>query len=553
MRRRSGLFPILLWVGACASGTATTSAPPAPSAEQPPVEASQPPATAPADPASSATTVPALESAPDAWQLLDLEADLVPGVSASRTYEELLAGRQPGRTVVVAVIDGGVDTAHVDLRERLWRNEAETPGNGVDDDGNGYVDDVWGWNFIGGADGQNVHHETLEVTRLHAACQIGTPPPSGLTCDSIAEGYDERRNETEQTLEQIRQIGAAMEVIVPMLAQATGVEEPTADDVRALETTDPRLGQAREIFLQLDAAGITPEELEEARGAYQDLLEYGLDPTFQTRDLVGDDLENGSERIYGNNDVMGPDAKHGTHVSGIIGATRGNGVGMDGIAPDVRIMTIRAVPDGDERDKDVANAIRYAVDNGAHVINMSFGKAYSPRKELVDEAVRYADERGVLMIHAAGNDGEDLEVEPNYPNRTYADGGSAELWIEVGAADWKVDSIAAPFSNYGRTKVDVFAPGVDILSTLPGDAFDREDGTSMAAPVATGVAALLMSYFPELSAADVRRILLESAVPYADRTVPQPGTGALVPFGTLSVTGAVVNAYEAVRMALERM
>jgi subtilisin family serine protease len=250
---------------------------------------------------------------------------------------------------------------------------------------------------------------------------------------------------------------------------------------------------------------------------------------------------------------MGPDASHGTHVAGIIGAVRGNGIGIDGIAADVRLMTLRAVPDGDERDKDVANAIRYAVDNGAHVINMSFGKGFSPRKSLVDDAVRYADERGVLMVHAAGNDGEDLETEASFPTAEYDDGGRAENWIEVGAANWDVESLAAPFSNFGRTRVDVFAPGVAILSSVPGDEFEREDGTSMAAPVVTGVAALLLAYFPNLTAADVRSILLESATPHGDRTVPQPGSGAPVPFGTLSVTGGVVNAYQAVLRALEMM
>jgi subtilisin family serine protease len=214
---------------------------------------------------------------------------------------------------------------------------------------------------------------------------------------------------------------------------------------------------------------------------------------------------------------------------------------------------VRTVPDGDERDKDVANAIRYAVDNGAHVINMSFGKGYSPRKELVDEAIRYADERGVLMIHAAGNDGENVDSVANYPNPVYADGGRAQNWITVGAANWAVDSLAAVFSNYGAREVDVFAPGVAILSTVPGSEFEREDGTSMAAPVVTGVAALLMAYFPDLTAAGVRRILLDSAVPYGSRSVPRPGTGEPVPFGDLSVTGGVVNAYQAVRMALERM
>jgi subtilisin family serine protease len=559
MRARLGLFAVALWLTACASGTPTPPSAPAPEqappVEQPaPAERSEPEARpAPTDMPEAAPPEAALAAAPDAWQLLDLDADRVPGVSAGRAYRELLAGRTPQRNVVVAVIDGGVDTAHVDLRERLWRNEGEIPGNGIDDDGNGYVDDVYGWNFIGGADGQNVDHETLEVTRLHARCLGGEPLPTDRwTCAEIAQAYDERRMEVQQTLQQIDQIDAALQVMVPMLREALGGEEPDAENVTALQPTAPNVQQAKSIFLQLDAAGITPDDLAEAREAYEGLLTYGLDPEFETRHIVGDDFEDGSERIYGNADVMGPDAKHGTHVAGIIGAVRDNGIGIDGLAP-VQLMTLRAVPDGDERDKDVANAIRYAVDNGAHIINMSFGKAFSPRKSLVDDAVRYADERGVLMVHAAGNDGEDLETEANFPNRAYEGGGQASNWIEVGAANWSVESLAAPFSNYGRTRVDVFAPGVDILSTVPGGQFEREDGTSMAAPVVTGVAAMLMAYFPDLTASQVRRILLESSVKYLDQTVPQPGSGEPVPFGTLSVSGGVVNAYEAVRMALEIM
>jgi subtilisin family serine protease len=558
MRARTALFPVSLLLAACAAGTTTTASAPEPAAPAPAPAATRPapppppagvdPATAPADSANAP-----LASAPDAWQLLDLDEDRVPGVSAARAYRELLADRSPARTVVVAVIDGGVDTAHVDLRETLWRNADETPGNRIDDDDNGYVDDVYGWNFIGGADGRNVHHETLEVTRLHARCLDGGTLPAALTCEEIAQDFAAKRTEAEQTLTQIQQIEAALDFATPLLREAVGGEEPTVESVSALTPTRRDVLQAQQIFLQLDAAGIGREDLVEGKEAYEGLLQYGYDPTFETRDVVGDDFSDGSQTGYGNPDVMGPDASHGTHVTGIIGAARGNGIGMDGVASSVQIMTVRTVPDGDERDKDVANAIRYAVDNGAQIINMSFGKAYSPRKELVDAAVRYADERGVLMVHAAGNDGEDLEIEASFPTRDYEDGGQAANWIEVGAADWKVAGLAAPFSNYGSTSVDVFAPGVDILSTVPGSEFDREDGTSMAAPVVTGVAALLMAYFPDLTAADVKSILLESSVKHGDRSVPRPGTGEPVPFGTLSVTGGVVNAYEAVRITLERM
>jgi len=479
------------------------------------------------------------------------------GISVRRAERELLAGRQPGRTVVVAVIDGGVDTAHVDLRANLWKNPRETPGNGRDDDDNGYTDDVYGWNFIGGSDGRNVHHDTFEVTRLHAACRAAAgaaaaqPPADRQRCEQIAADFEERRSEAQQTMTNIDMIDNALTQVVPLLRAATGRDSLTVGAVTAMRATSPQLEQAKQVYLQLAANNITPAVVAEAKEAYSSQIRYGLDPAYDPRPAVGDNYANTAERHYGNADVMGPDAKHGTHVAGIIGAVRGNNTGIDGIAPAVQLMTLRTVPDGDERDKDVANAIRYAADHGAHIINMSFGKSYSPQKAVVDEAVKYAESRGVLMVHAAGNDGEDLSQNENFPTPMFLDGGRAQLWIEVGASSWKgADSLAASFSNYGQGQVDVFAPGEDIYSTVPGSEYKKESGTSMAAPVVSGLAALLMAYYPDLTAADVKRIILESATRHGEQNVVRPGeAGGTAPFGSLSATGGIVNAHAAIRMA----
>ena len=283
-------------------------------------------------------------------------------------------------------------------------------------------------------------------------------------------------------------------------------------------------------------------------------MEYNYNPDFNPRPVVGDDYPDKAERYYGNNDVTGPDASHGTHVAGIVGASRTNEIGIDGIARGVRLMSVRTVPNGDERDKDVANAIRYAVENGADVINMSFGKKYSPHKKVVDAAVQYADSMGVLMVHAAGNDGANVDSTDNFPSPYYADGGRAQRWIEVGASSWEGgEKLAASFSNYGAERVDVFAPGHSIYSTVPDDAYERNDGTSMAAPMVSGLAALIMAHYPSLTATDVRTIILETATPYRNRTVARPGDGETVPFGTLSDTGAVVNAHAALRRAADRV
>lgn len=517
--------------------------------------ASAPPA--PVRPESVSTPTPpptAIGEAPRNWQLLDAAADHVPGISAERAVRELLANKQPKRVIVVAIIDGGVDTAHAALRSKLWANPKETPGNGKDDDNNGYVDDVRGWNFIGGRDGRDVQHEALEVTRLYASCTAKGVKPEPLPaseqgkCPQITADYEKQRAEAEQGMRQVRMAGDALTRATQILARALGPDSLTPARVAALRSTQSDVQQAQQVYMQLAAGGITPAVVEEAKTQYESQLQYGLNPSYDPRSIVGDNPADVTERRYGNNDVMGPDALHGTHVAGIVAAASDSGV--RGIAPNARIMSVRTVPDGDERDKDVANAIRYAVDNGANVINMSFGKAYSPFKDAVDEAVEYADAHGVLMVHAAGNDGEDLSQNNNFPMPTYQGGGKAQSWIEVGASSWKgADSLAASFSNYGRAQVDVFAPGVDILSTVPGGGYKRESGTSMAAPVVTGLAALLMSYYPTLTAADVKRIILTSAARYADQLVVRPGSGDKVPFGSLSATGGIVNAYNAIRMA----
>jgi len=531
---------IALVSSACAPSGTTTPAP-APSPAPAPVEA-------------PAAPEPVIREAPLDWHLLDATSDSVPGISLRRAERELLRGRQPARTVLVAVIDNGLDTAHAALRPRLWMNPKETPGNKRDDDGNGFVDDVYGWNLIGGADGRNVEKDTYEVARLARACtdstaRDGIPATLLSKCPEIQADLQQKRAQAEQVMDQVRQLEVLMARILPYLRRATGTDTPTVAAVQAIQTSNDTVKQARQIFLQLAASHIDAEALVEARKVYGGQLEYGYNPKFDSRAIVGDNYPDTTIRRYGNPDVTGPGAEHGTHVAGIIAAVRGPADSGLGIAQAVKVMAVRAVPDGDERDKDVANAIRYAVDNGAQIINMSFGKPYSPFKPVVDAAVKYADSKGVLMVHGAGNDGKDIDVTSSFPTPAYAGGGRARLWISVGASSWQPDSLAASFSNYGKTTVDVFAPGVDIWSTAPGG-FKKNSGTSMASPVVAGLAALLMSYYPNLSAADVRRIILESATPMRDAMVARPGPdGGKVRFGDLSVTGGVVNAYNAIRMA----
>lgn len=540
----------LVYLFALGCASAPQAVAPAPSPEP-----NRPSAVAPVSP--STPSVAPISEAPDDWQLRDLSADRVPGISARRAERELLANRTPARTVVVAVIDGGVDTAHVDLRANLWHNPGEVAGNAKDDDGNGYTDDTYGWNFLGAPSGENVDWDTLELTRQHVRCMRPEPTTDASAraqCADIARDFAAKRTELQQMATQIQMIDGTYSRTVHILGTVLPADSLTAARVTALKPTSDSVRMARDLFLRMVASGIDGAGLADARKDVTGRLEYGLNVDFNPRTIVGDNPANLTERRYGNRDVTGPDAKHGSHVAGIIGAVRGNGTGIDGIAQAVKLMVVRAVPNGDEHDKDIASAIHYAVDNGAQIINMSFGKDYSPHKGAVDEAVRYADAHGVLMIHAAGNDAKNLAEGSNFPTPVYLDGSRAVNWIEVGASSWKGGAaLAAPFSNYGKAEVDVFAPGVDILSTVLGGGYARESGTSMAAPVVSGLAAVLMSYFPALTAADVKQVILESATRYAETMVVRPGSeGEKVPFGSLSSTGGVVNLYAAVKAALAK-
>ena len=510
----------------------------------------------------------AQDQVPENWFNLDFQSDGIMGVSSEKTYATLLKGKK-ARTVVVAIIDSGVDADHEDLSEVMWINEDEIPGNKRDDDGNGYIDDLHGWNFIGNEDGRNVHHDSYEITRLYALAQDkwdGVDPNtlSGKKRKEY-EAYEALKAEFEA--EKQKALGEAGMVNsiwsgVKAIREATGTQYPTLEEINAVEAGEGPSAMGMFMIKTLISSGEMSfkdlaDELESASSHFEKAEMYGYNPDFDPRtDVVGDNYEDSSERIYGNNDVEGPDAFHGTHVAGIVGADRDNGIGMKGVANHVRIMAIRAVPDGDERDKDVANAIRYAVDNGADIINMSFGKGYSWDKDVVDKAVKYAEKHDVLLVHAAGNDAENNDETDNFPNDEFSKSGflgfgskASSTWLEVGALSWAPGSkMIAGFSNYGPDQVDVFAPGVDILSTVPGGGYNQASGTSMASPVTAGVAAVIRAYFPTLTARQVKEVIMNSAVPVSENVI-QPGGGPEVSMTELCQTGGVVNLYNAVQLA----
>lgn len=495
------------------------------------------------------------------WFNLDLKTDSAFGISTEKAYLELLKGKK-SKPVIVGVLDGGVDYNHEDLKSVIWTNTKEIAGNGKDDDKNGYIDDVRGWNYLGSAKG-SVEHEALELTRIlrRDEAKFGNADATAVSAADLPafQAYQKMRSEYET------QLGEAKDGLIntqgfknaiDALVKKIGKEKPALADFEAFKPGNEMEGRVKEIMVsQLKTStyeAFYEEQILKGLKYYQGQVNYNLNLAYDPRaEFVGDNYADSKERSYGNNDITGPDASHGTHVAGIIGADRTNTLGIKGVADKVLIMGVRAVPDGDERDKDVANAIRYAVDNGAKVLNMSFGKAFSWDKNIVDEAVKYAMSKDVLIVQAAGNDNKNLDVEKSFPDRKYEDGGAAGAYIVVGASGWVDDAtLKATFSNYGKTTVDVFAPGVKINSTVPGSKYEQYDGTSMASPVVAGLAALIRSYYPKLSAQQVKEVILKSVVKVNhDVNVKVGEETKSVPFADLSITGGVVNAYQALKLA----
>ncbi len=493
------------------------------------------------------------------WHLNSISSSDYYGTETDRAYSELLVNKTPAKKVIVAVIDSGTDIAHEDLADNIWVNEDEIPNNGIDDDNNGYVDDIHGWNFIGNKNGENVDKDSYEVSRLYLKLfeKYDNSDSSEMADNEeytlylkVKDEYQNKRKIALEAYEQLANIQNASNWAKGQL-NISSLESVDKDKLKPNSSDSPLLKQAKEIITFLTENSITEKDIDNEYNHYKDQVEFAYNIDFDPRHIVGDDYEDLTDRYYGNNDVTGPRSDHGTHVAGIIGAVRNNELGMDGIADNISLMIVRTVPDGDERDKDVANAVRYAVENGADVINMSFGKGYSPQKEYVDSAFKFADEQGVLVIHSAGNDGNNIDSTFTYPNKLYTDGGWSSNFITVGASSWgtAMDStLAASFSNYGQT-VDIFAPGVDVYSTVPDNGYKANSGTSMAGPVVSGVAALIMAYYPEFTASDVKEILLQSATKVTNTPVYKPGSKEVVDFSSLSATGGIVNAFEALKLA----
>jgi len=499
------------------------------------------------------------------WNAMDLQRDTVPGMSVDRAYAELIQGRK-GETVIVGVIDSGIDIDHEDLKNVIWTNPGEIPGNGIDDDKNGYIDDVHGWNFLGDILGENM--EFVRIVRKLAPKYEGKEEIEVSIADreefalyeKAKAEFEKEWLETTRNKDRYQQMLAQLKPAHEAMASKLGKEDYSQEDLAGIE--NPTLMEQQQIGMlgqMLNFAETVPEVLDQMNEGityFQSRLDNHFNTTTDFRAVLGDDPDDLSDNVYGDNNVASSDptrdnAKHGTHVAGIIAAERNNGIGSDGVANNALIMPVRSVPDGDEYDKDIALSIRYAVDNGAKVINTSFGKYYSPHADWVYDAIKYAASKDVLIVNAAGNDGLDLDTVNVYPNDQIDNGTEiADSFITIGALNYEYgENMVANFSNYGKINVDIFAPGVQIWAPTPLNTYEFLQGTSMAAPAVAGVAAVIRSHYPKLSAPQVKKILMDSGISPNIDVILGGDPSNKQPFSSISKSGNIVNMYNAFIMA----
>lgn len=499
------------------------------------------------------------------WYYLDMEKDSVPGISLNKTYDSLLKNKK-GREIIVALIDNEIDINHEDLKGQIWINPVEKPGNGIDDDNNGYVDDIHGWNFLGNSKGENVLYATFETTRILRKYKFDFDNISKEKVKSKdQENYINYLKAKEKYKKQYNDAVSSLEVAENIVAdyfKAKDTLKPyfpdgkfTLEKLEKIDTSGNNLYPHIKLIKRVLFYGVDEKKMANGIESRKKYLNYYLNLDYDDRKIMGDNSDSLDDINYGNNNISGniKILDHGTRVSGIMVAHRNNNLGIKGISNNIKLISLCVSPIGDENDKDIALAIRYAVNNGAKIINMSSSKTFSLHSKWVTEALEYAAANDVLFIRSAGNSNMNLDDNATYPTPKHNPGkGIEDMFILVGASGPTIDqNLKARFSNYGKNTVDIFAPGVDIYTTQVENTYIKDSGTSLAAPMVSGVVSLIRSQYPGLTAKQVKKIILESGTSY-DTIVEiedDEDTIKKVPFSELSKSGKILNAYNALRLA----
>ncbi len=463
--------------------------------------------------------------------------------------------KKPAEPIIVAVIDSGFDLDHSGMKG-IWKtNEAEANGAvGVDDDKNGYVDDIRGWNFVGGKDGKNVVQGRLEIVReikrletLAAQADLDDTQQNYLK-SLKAKMVKKRAQHGQRAMRGYYMLSLCREA--KRLAEKKGIDLKDHKAIAHMEVSSPEEWLGREALLMVVQNGMNEAAIQQQIKRYTKSMITHFDKDFSESEIIGDDPLKMDDIGYGNTDLSATRG-HGTAVTSLI-AAHGNPKKMIGQCPKgyVKVIPIRAVPDGDERDKDVANALRYAVDQGAKVVNMSFGKYYSPNKEYVDQAFAYALEKGVIVVTGAGNDGVNVAKNVSYPNAFPKNHEEHKLpkqfphVLTVGASTEDPEfGLVTEWSNYSKERVHLFAPGGDVLCAEPGNKYDTSDGTSLASPLVAGAAALLWSQFPDKSWKEIHDAIMKGVRTYPDLAVDEPGTYEESNLSKLSISGGLLDVW----------
>ena len=511
------------------------------------------------------------------WHWKDYEQDSIHGISLLKAYQLLSTLSIKPSPIIVAVMDGGIDTNQIDLKNKLWTNAKEIPGNGIDDDRNGYIDDVHGWNFLGGSNGQNIDKVAAEKSRVYHQYKSLYEQKNLDTTQFTKAQIDQYRiwkqaalemefsDEEAANLQYIKMATNAVQKLGNYLIKEMNDSNFTVLQLEPFQPIGKVSLDAKIAYLRtVQILGIDKEiGFEEVMSDFKEYIEGKEKAAIAKQEapapiraqIIKDKYENLADSYYGNNDITGPNTKHGTHVAGLVVSTPDSSWKINNLYPPIKIMGIRVVPDGDEYDKDIALGIRYAVDNGAKIINMSFGKSFSPEQIWVDSAIRYAASKDVLIVHSAGNEFYNIDIKPVYPtpySSSLKDTANNILTVAASSDPYLNGTLLTDFSNYGPKIVDVLAPGNKIYSTLPGkNNYGYLQGTSMSAPIVSNIAAILRAYYPSLTAVEVKKIITQSVWKPAnkDETYYIPQKEETKTLQQIAAAGGIVNAANAIQLA----